>query len=75
VDGVAGCARCGEAGTTIVVEFSGVMAYLDLCEGHLADLLAGARPKDVAPSLPHGSPEEAWVGSDPRPAAPGSHTA
>lgn len=42
-----GCARCGEAATTVVVEFSAVTAYLDVCESHLAELLRGARPVDV----------------------------
>lgn len=40
------CVRCGEAATTVVVEFSAVMAYLDVCERHLAELLRGARPID-----------------------------
>lgn len=39
-----GCARCGEAATTVVVELSAVTAYLDVCESHLAELLRGARP-------------------------------
>ncbi|HWL90626.1 MAG TPA: hypothetical protein VNP90_04615 [Actinomycetota bacterium] len=40
------CTRCDEDGTTVVIEFSAVVAYLDLCERHLADLLRGARPAD-----------------------------
>lgn len=44
---VALCTRCDEPATTVVVEFSAVTAYLDLCEKHLADLLRGARPADV----------------------------
>lgn len=43
----AGCARCDEPATTVVVEFSAVTAYVDLCERHLADLLRGARPADM----------------------------
>jgi hypothetical protein len=43
----AGCARCDEPATTVVVEFSAVTAYVDLCEDHLADLLRGARPADA----------------------------
>lgn len=46
-----GCARCGEAATTVVVELSAVTAYLDVCESHLAELLRGARPvKDRRPT-------------------------
>jgi hypothetical protein len=37
------CARCGEQGTTVVIEFSAATTYLDLCEKHLSDLLRGAR--------------------------------
>lgn len=43
----AGCARCDEPATIVVVEVSAVTAYLDLCEEHLADLLRGARAADV----------------------------
>ena len=39
----AGCARCGEPATTVVVELSALTAYVDLCERHLAELLVGAR--------------------------------
>jgi hypothetical protein len=46
VRAAAGCARCDEPATTVVVEFSAVTAYLDLCEEHLADLLRAARPAD-----------------------------
>lgn len=42
------CTRCDEDGTTVVVEFSAVVAYLDLCERHLADLLRGARSTEIA---------------------------
>jgi hypothetical protein len=46
-----GCARCGEAATTVVVELSAVTAYLDVCESHLAELLRGAHPvKDRRPT-------------------------
>jgi hypothetical protein len=38
------CAHCGEPATTVVVELSGIVAYLDVCERHLADLLRGAKP-------------------------------
>jgi hypothetical protein len=48
VRAAAGCARCDEPATTVVVEFSAVTAYLDLCEEHLADLLRGARPAEVS---------------------------
>jgi hypothetical protein len=51
----AGCARCDEPATTVVVEFSAVTAYVDLCEEHLADLLRGARPADVTGPSPHRS--------------------
>ena len=50
-----GCARCDEPATTVVVEFSAVTAYVDLCEEHLADLLQGARPADVTGLGPHRS--------------------
>lgn len=43
----AGCARCDEPATTVVIELSALTAYLDLCEEHLADLLRGARSADV----------------------------
>jgi hypothetical protein len=54
----AGCARCDEPATTVVVEFSAVTAYLDLCEEHLADLLRGARAAHVTANGPgnFGSP-------------------
>jgi hypothetical protein len=52
VRAAAGCARCEEPATTVVVEFSAVTAYLDLCEEHLADLLRGARPADAAGTGP-----------------------
>jgi hypothetical protein len=39
-----GCARCDEPATTVMVEFSAMTAYVDLCEQHLGDLLLGARP-------------------------------
>ncbi len=55
-----GCARCGEAATTVVVELSAVTAYLDVCESHLAELLRGARPvEDRRPtaSASHGGQE------------------
>jgi hypothetical protein len=48
VRAAAGCARCDEAATTVVIEFSAATAYLDLCEEHLADLLRGARPAEVS---------------------------
>jgi len=51
----AGCARCDEPATTIVVEFSAMTAYVDLCEQHLGDLLLGARPVEVASSSTHRS--------------------
>lgn len=38
------CARCGGDATTLVIECSVVLAYLDLCEPHLDELLRGARP-------------------------------
>jgi hypothetical protein len=53
VRAAAGCARCDEAGTTVVVEFSAVTTYLELCEEHLADLLLGARPAEVAIPAAH----------------------
>ena len=37
----AGCARCNEPATTVVVEFSAMTAYVDLCEQHLGELPAG----------------------------------
>jgi hypothetical protein len=37
------CARCDESATTVVVEFSVVQVYLDLCDEHLRELLRGAR--------------------------------
>ena len=40
------CARCGARSTTVVIGFSVVEVYLDLCEVHLADLLRHARPVD-----------------------------
>jgi hypothetical protein len=48
VRAAAGCVRCDEAATTVVIEFSAVTAYLDLCERHVADLLRGARPIEVS---------------------------
>jgi hypothetical protein len=50
-----GCVRCGEAATTVVVEFSAVTAYLDVCERHLAELLRGARPIDATDQAAHPS--------------------
>lgn len=44
----AGCARCGRPSTTVVIEVSVVLAYLDLCEPHLQELLHGARPVPLA---------------------------
>lgn len=38
------CAGCGKPASTVVIELSALLAYLDLCEAHLAELLAGARP-------------------------------
>jgi hypothetical protein len=40
------CARCDEPATTVVLGFSDVLAYLDLCPPHLEDLLRGARPAE-----------------------------
>lgn len=51
----AGCARCDEPATTVVVEFSATTAYVDLCEQHLGDLLLGARRVDVTSSSTHRS--------------------
>jgi hypothetical protein len=51
----AGCARCDEPATTVVVEFSAMTAYVDLCERHLGDLLLGARSLDVTSSSTHRS--------------------
>lgn len=51
----AGCARCNEPATTVVVEFSATTAYVDLCEQHLGDLLLGARSLDVTSSPTHRS--------------------
>jgi hypothetical protein len=48
--GATGCARCHEPATTVVIGFSAVTAYVDLCERHLADLLRGARPAEPAGS-------------------------
>lgn len=42
------CARCDEPATTVVLGFSGVLAYLDLCPPHLQDLLRGARSAESA---------------------------
>ncbi len=50
------CARCDEPATTVVVEFSAVTAYLDLCEDHLTGLLLGARP--VESGMPLGLEED-----------------
>jgi hypothetical protein len=50
-----GCVRCDEAATTVVIEFSAVTAYLDLCERHVADLLRGARSIDVSDPGSHRS--------------------
>jgi len=49
----AGCARCDEPATTVVVEFSAMTAYVDLCEQHLGDLLLDARSVDVTSSSVH----------------------
>jgi len=38
------CARCDETAITVIVEFSVVQVYLDLCDEHLGELLRGARP-------------------------------
>jgi hypothetical protein len=46
----AGCARCNEPATTVVVEFSAMTAYVDLCEQHLGEFLRGARSVDVTSS-------------------------
>ena len=53
----AGCARCDEPATTVVVEFSAMTAYLDLCGEHLGELLLGARPADVKSFSVHRSDE------------------
>jgi hypothetical protein len=59
VRAAAGCARCDEPATTVVVEFSAVTAYLDLCEEHLADLLRGAHPADArGPGSPRSDTNE-----------------
>jgi len=42
------CAHCGEPATTVVVELTGIVAYLDVCEHHLAELLRGAKPYATA---------------------------
>jgi hypothetical protein len=42
------CAHCDEPATTVVVELAGIVAYLDVCERHLADLLRGVRPLATA---------------------------
>lgn len=38
------CARCDDAAMTVVIGFSAVQVYLDLCQAHLADELTHARP-------------------------------
>jgi hypothetical protein len=42
------CARCDAAATTVVIEVAAIVAYLDLCERHLEELLDGARPVSAA---------------------------
>lgn len=37
------CARCDGTAITVIVEFSVVQVYLDLCDEHLNELLRGAR--------------------------------
>jgi hypothetical protein len=76
-----GCARCGRPSTTVVVGFSALYAYLDLCEEHLREVLDGARR--VEPGSPssaerrrngekHGQASvQAWPGTVRFPAAPG----
>jgi hypothetical protein len=39
-----GCEGCGAPATTVVIEFSAISAYLELCETHLSRVLWGARP-------------------------------
>jgi hypothetical protein len=41
----------------VVVEFSAMTAYLDLCGEHLGELLLGARPADVKSFSVHRSDE------------------
>jgi hypothetical protein len=55
VTSAAGCSRCDEPATTVVVEFSAMTAYVDLCEQHLGDLLQGARRVDVTRPSAHRS--------------------
>jgi hypothetical protein len=42
--GEARCDRCGGPASTVVIELPVLMAYLDLCQVHLGDLLRNARP-------------------------------
>jgi hypothetical protein len=56
VSGATICARCDGEATTVVVEFSAVTAYVDLCERHLADLMRGARPIGEANLPEHHDP-------------------
>lgn len=72
------CARCGLAANTVVIGVSAVLAYLDLCEAHLDELLRGARPLGPETGFPGARQaggaqrgRRALRGTDPTPRANG----